>query len=123
MKPGAPLLQSTRLLDQVRERIWCCTIALGQRRPACAWCDFFICWSATQPGGIRHPRDVGVQDVKAFLSVMANAKLASASNEAHTTPRPHAQQQRLVMAQGTGGAIVSAVRADFFTGWVTGVGF
>jgi|GEM_PF-3743422 len=31
--------------------------------------------------------------------------------------------QRLVMAQGTGGAIVSAVRADFFTGWVTGVGF
>jgi hypothetical protein len=30
MKPGAPLLQSTRLLDQVRERIWCCTIASRQ---------------------------------------------------------------------------------------------
>jgi len=84
MNPGAPLLQSTRLLDQVRERIWCCTIASRQ---------------------------------KAFLSVMANAKLASASNESHTTQGPTLNIQRLVMAQDTGGAIVGAVRADLFTGW------
>jgi membrane-bound lytic murein transglycosylase A len=33
------------------------------------------------------------------------------------TPGPHAQLQRLVLAQDTGSAIVGAVRADYFTGW------
>jgi membrane-bound lytic murein transglycosylase A len=33
------------------------------------------------------------------------------------SPGPHAHVRRLVMAQDTGGAIVGAVRADFFTGW------
>jgi hypothetical protein len=40
---------------------------------------FFIRWSATQPGGMRHPRDMGVQDVEAFLSMMANERKVSAS--------------------------------------------
>lgn len=33
------------------------------------------------------------------------------------TPGPSATLQRLVLAQDTGGAIVGAVRADYFTGW------
>lgn len=33
------------------------------------------------------------------------------------SPGPHAPLRRLVLAQDTGGAIVGAVRADFFTGW------
>ncbi len=33
------------------------------------------------------------------------------------SPGPFAHVRRLVMAQDTGGAIVGAVRADFFTGW------
>ncbi len=33
------------------------------------------------------------------------------------SPGPHAHVRRLVLAQDTGGAIVGAVRADFFTGW------
>jgi hypothetical protein len=78
---------------------------------------FFIRWSATQLGGIRHPRDTSVQDIEAFLSVMANAKLGSDSNESHITQGPTLNIQRLVMAQDTGGAIVGAVRADLFTGW------
>jgi hypothetical protein len=81
------------------------------------WVRFFIRWSAVQPGGIRHPRDTSVQDIEAFLSVMANAKLGSDSNESHTTQGPTLNIQRLVMAQDTGGAIVGAVRADLFTGW------
>ncbi|MCY1536582.1 integron integrase [compost metagenome] len=27
------------------------------------WVRFFIRWSATQPSGMRHPRDMGVADV------------------------------------------------------------
>lgn len=33
------------------------------------------------------------------------------------SPGPFAHVRRLVMAQDTGGAIIGAVRADFFTGW------
>jgi integron integrase len=40
---------------------------------------FFGRWSATQPGGMRHPRDMGVQEVEAFLSMMANERKVSAS--------------------------------------------
>jgi len=49
------------------------------------WARFFIRWSATQPGGMRHPRDMGVQEVEAFLSMMANERKVSASkhNQAH----------------------------------------
>jgi site-specific recombinase XerD len=43
------------------------------------WARFFIRWSATQPGGMRHTRDMGVQDVEAFLSMMANERNVSAS--------------------------------------------
>ena len=80
------------------------------------WVRFFIHLSATHPGGMRHPSDMGVQDAEAFFSVMANAKLASASNESHTTQGPTLNIQRLAMAQDTGCAIVDAVRADLFTG-------
>jgi hypothetical protein len=80
------------------------------------WVRFFIRWSATQPGGMRRPRDTVVQDVEAFLSVIANAKLGSGSNESHTTQGPTLNIQCLVMAQDTGCAIVGAVRADLFTG-------
>jgi hypothetical protein len=43
------------------------------------WARFFIRWSATQPGGMSHPRDMGVENVEAFLSMMANERKVSAS--------------------------------------------
>jgi site-specific recombinase XerD len=43
------------------------------------WARFFIRWSATQPGGMRHPRYMGGQEVEAFLSMMANERKVSAS--------------------------------------------
>ncbi len=79
MKPGTPLLQSTRLLDQVSERIRYMRYSFKTEKPYLYWVRFFIRWSATQPGGMRHPRDMGVADVEAFLSMMANERKVSAS--------------------------------------------
>jgi integron integrase len=79
MKPGTPLLRSTRLLDQVSERIRYMHYSLKTEKAYLYWVRFFIRWSATQPGGMRHPRDMGVADVEAFLSMMANERKVSAS--------------------------------------------
>ena len=79
MKPGTPLLRSTRLLDQVSERIRYMHYSFKTEKAYLYWVRFFIRWSATQPGGMRHPRDMGVADVEAFLSMMANERKVSAS--------------------------------------------
>jgi len=50
MKPGTPVLQSTRLLDQVRERIRYMHYSLKTEKAYLYWARFFIRWSATQPG-------------------------------------------------------------------------
>ena len=79
MKPGAPSLQSTRLLDQVRERVRYMHYSLKTEKAYLYWIRFFIRWSATQSGGMRHPRELGVADVEAFLSMLANERKVSAS--------------------------------------------
>ncbi|MBA3595075.1 MAG: integron integrase [Polaromonas sp.] len=79
MKPGAPPLQSARLLDQVRERVRYMHYSLKTEKAYLYWVRFFVRWSATQPGGMRHPREMGAQDVEAFLSMMANERKVSAS--------------------------------------------
>ena len=79
MKPGAPPLQSVRLLDQVRERIRYIHYSLKTEKAYLYWARFFVRWSATQPGGMRHPRDMGVYDIEAFLTMMANERKVSAS--------------------------------------------
>ena len=79
MKPGAPPLQSARLLDQVRERIRYMHYSLKTEKAYLYWVRFFVRWSATQSGGMRHPREMGAHDVEAFLSMMANERRVSAS--------------------------------------------
>ena len=79
MKPGAPLLQSTRLLDQVRERVRYLHYSLKTEKAYLYWIRFFIRWSAAQGGGMRHPREMGVMDVEAFLTMLANERKVSAS--------------------------------------------
>ena len=54
MKPGAPLLKSTRLLDQVSERIRYRHYSLRTKKAYLYWVRFFIRWSATQPGRMRN---------------------------------------------------------------------
>ena len=79
MKPGAPPLQSARLLDQVRERIRYLHYSLKAEKACLYRVRFFVRWSATQPGGMRHPRDMSAHDDEAFLSMMANERRVSAS--------------------------------------------
>jgi integron integrase len=78
MKPGAPPLQSTRLLDQVRERIRYLHYSLSTEKVYLYWVRFFIRWSARN-GQMRHPRDMGPSEVEAFLSMLAVERKVSAS--------------------------------------------
>ena len=55
MKPGTPSLQSTRLLDQVREQVRYKHYSLKTVKNYLYWIRFFIRWSAMQYGGMRHP--------------------------------------------------------------------
>ena len=66
MKPGTPPLQSTRLLDQVRERIRYLHYSLKTEKAYLYWIRFFIRWSATQPGGMQHPQDMCWRKQKRF---------------------------------------------------------
>ncbi len=74
MKPRTPPLQSTRLMDQVRERIRYLHYSLSTEKLYVYWVRFFIRWH-----GVRHPRDMGAPQVEAFLSMLANERRLSAS--------------------------------------------
>lgn len=78
MKPGTPPLQSTRVLDQLRERIRYLHYSLSTEQVYVYWVRFFIRWSA-RSGQMRHPRDMGAPDVEAFLSMLATERKVSAS--------------------------------------------
>ncbi|TXH89504.1 MAG: integron integrase [Rhodoferax sp.] len=79
MKPVTPLLQSPRLLDQVRERVRYLHYSLKTEKAYLYWVRFFIRWSAAQGAGMRHPRDMGAAEVEAFLGMLANERKISAS--------------------------------------------
>ena len=78
MKPGTPPLQSTRLLDQARERIRYLHYSLSTEQTYLYWVRFFIRWSG-RGGTMRHPRDIGAPGVEAFLSMLATERKVSAS--------------------------------------------
>ena len=74
MKPRNPPLQSTRLLDQLRERVRYLHYSLSTEKVYLYWVRFFIRWH-----GVRHPRDMGAPEVESFLSMLANERKVSAS--------------------------------------------
>ena len=74
MKPGAPPLQSKRLLDQVRERARYLHYSLSTEKVYLYWVRFFIRWH-----GLRHPRDMGAPEVEAFLTMLATERKVSPS--------------------------------------------
>ena len=78
MKPGNPPLQSSRLLDQLRERIRYMHYSLSTEKVYAYWVRFFIRWSA-QGGRMRHPRDIGAAGIEAFLTMLATERKVSAS--------------------------------------------
>ena len=67
-----PALRSSRLLDQVRERIRYCHYSLRTEQTYVYWIRFFIRFS-----GVRHPRVMGAREVEAFLMHLANERKVS----------------------------------------------
>jgi len=72
----APLraLHSTRLLDQLRERIRLLHYSRRTEEAYVYWCRSFIRFH-----GIRHPADLGGPEVQAFLSWLASDRKVAAS--------------------------------------------
>jgi integrase len=78
MKTGNPSFRSTRLLDQVRERIRYLHYSLQTEKAYLYWVRFFIRWHG-RGGVMRHPRDMGAADLEAFLNMLANERQVSPS--------------------------------------------
>ena len=76
MKPSSPFLQSARLLGQLRECLICKHYSLKTEKYYLYWIRFFILLVEIKYLGMHHPREMGVADVKSFLSIQANERRA-----------------------------------------------
>src|SRR4029453_4858087 len=70
--PPRPTLRSSRLLDQVRERVRYCHYSLRTEQCYVYWIRFFIHFSR-----VRHSRLLGVQEVEGFLTHLASERKVS----------------------------------------------
>src|SRR4051812_15621250 len=70
----APIFQSTRLLDQVRERARYLHYSLRTEKAYVYWIRYFVRWHS-----LRHPRDMGAAEVEAFLTMLASERHVSSS--------------------------------------------
>lgn len=78
MKPRSPVLQSTRLLDQVRERIRYMHYSLSTEKTYLHWVKFFVRWHGRN-GVMRHPRDMAGLEIEQFLTMLATERRVSTS--------------------------------------------
>ena len=69
-----PPLRSTRLLDQVRERLRYVHYSLSTERSYISWVRSFVRFH-----GLRHPREMGGPEVESFLAALASQRGASVS--------------------------------------------
>lgn len=72
--PPLPSLKSTKLLDQLRERIRFLDYSHCTEKAYLYWCRSFIRFH-----GLRHPAEMGKPEVEAFLSWLASERKVSAS--------------------------------------------
>lgn len=63
-----------RLLDQVRERLRYLHYSLRTEQAYLYWIRWFVRWS-----GMRHPKEMGEVEVRAFLTMLATQRQASSS--------------------------------------------
>lgn len=70
MKPGTQPLHSTRLLDQLRERIRYLHYSLSTEKVYLYWVRFFIRWHGRN-GQTKQPRTMGAPEIEAFLTMLA----------------------------------------------------
>ena len=73
---GAPVFHSTRVLDQLRERIRYLHYSLQTEKAYVYWARFFIRWHGRN-GQMRHPRLMGQPEVEAFLTMLASERQVS----------------------------------------------
>ena len=78
MKPRTPVLQSVRLLDQVRERIRYLHYSLSTEKTYLYWIKFFVRWHGRNDS-MRHPRDIGGREIEEFLTMLATERRVSTS--------------------------------------------
>ena len=69
-----PPLQSTRILEQVRERIRYLHYSIRTETAYLYWIRNFIRWS-----DMRHPREMGAEEVRAYLTFLASKRDVSVS--------------------------------------------
>lgn len=72
-KPDTP---KPRLLDQVRAVMRTHHYAYRTEQTYLYWIRFYIHWH-----GLRHPKDLGADEVESFLSMLANARDVAASTQ------------------------------------------
>lgn len=72
--PPLPALRSTKVLDQLRERIRLLHYSRRTEEAYVHWCRAFIRFH-----GIRHPMEMGGPEVEAFLGWLANDRQVAAS--------------------------------------------
>ena len=89
-------MRSTRLLDQVRERIRYLHYSLQTEKADLYWARFFIRWHGRN-GAMRHPQDMGTVEVEAFLNILANERQVSPSTH-NQAPSARLFLHREVMA-------------------------
>jgi integron integrase len=70
----APTPPGRRLLQQVSERARYLHYSLSTEKAYLYWIRFFVRWH-----GMRHPRDMGPQEVEAFLSMLASQRRVSSA--------------------------------------------
>jgi hypothetical protein len=80
-KPDKPPFQSVRRLAQLRERLRYLHYSIKTEKNYVYWARFFIRWS-----GLRHPREMGVVEVEAFLTYLANSRKVSVCTPTLTLP-------------------------------------
>jgi hypothetical protein len=74
ISPSPPAPQSTRLLGQMRERLRYLHYSLRTEQAYVYWVRWFIRFH-----GLRHPREMGKDEVEAFLTMLANDRKVSVS--------------------------------------------
>ena len=80
--PQLPALRSTKVLDQLRERIRLLHYSRRTEEAYVHWCRAFIRFH-----GIRHPLEMGRPDVEAFLGWLASDRQVAASTQCWCAPR------------------------------------
>lgn len=78
MKPDLPIPQSLRLLDQMREILRYKHYSLRTEQAYLYWVRFFVRWHG-RGGTMRHPKSMAADEVRAFLTMLANERQVSVS--------------------------------------------